>query len=127
MVANGALPVIGDALYLTNLATQAMDIAQQTHLIAIATRSPVGAGEATWMLAGLFIINGIMGILLFIQMLMRIGLLDVLIILAPLGLLCYAWVRLHVWAELWGRLFVATLITQPSSSRSRRCIWARSW
>jgi len=112
MVANGALPVIGDALYLANLATQAMDIAQQTHLISIATQSPVGASEATWMLVVLFIVNGIMGILLFVQMLMRIGLLDVLIVLSPLGMMCYAWGRLHFWAELWGRLFVATLITQ---------------
>lgn len=112
MVANGALPVIGDALYLANLATQAMDVAQQAHLISIATQSPVGASEATWMLVVLFIVNGIMGILLFVQMLMRIGLLDVLIVLSPLGMMCYAWGRLHFWAELWGRLFVATLITQ---------------
>jgi hypothetical protein len=112
IVANGALPVIGDALYLANLATSALDVAQQTHLAAIATQSPVGAADATWLMAVLFIINGVMGILLFVQMLMRIGLLDVLIILSPLGLLCYAWGRLHFWAELWGRLFIATLITQ---------------
>jgi hypothetical protein len=45
-------------------------------------------------------------------MLMRLALLDVLIVLAPLGLLCYAWPRLQGWAQLWSRLFGATLLTQ---------------
>jgi len=45
-------------------------------------------------------------------MIIRIGLLDALIVLAPAALLCYAWPRLQGMAELWGRLFAVTLITQ---------------
>jgi len=56
--------------------------------------------------------GGLLELLLAIQMIIRVGLLDALIVLAPAGLLCYAWPRLQGMAELWGRLFIATLITQ---------------
>lgn len=54
----------------------------------------------------------IMGILLVLQMLMRLALLDILLILAPLAVLVgvLPWGR-H-WARLWTDLLVGTLLTQ---------------
>ena len=58
------------------------------------------------------LVDGVMELLLALQMIIRIALLDALLVLAPAGLLCYAWPRLQGMAALWGRLFVVTLITQ---------------
>jgi hypothetical protein len=54
----------------------------------------------------------IMGILLVLQMLMRLALLDILLILAPLAVLVGALPYGRRWARLWADLFVATLLTQ---------------
>src|SRR6185312_2540888 len=83
---------------------------QNTRLFAVGTHS--GAINQAVLEALLGLVDGLMELLLAIQMVIRIALLDALLVLAPAGLLCYAWPRLQGLAELWGRLFVVTLITQ---------------
>ena len=58
------------------------------------------------------LLNGIMELLIGLQAIFRIGLLDFLIIAAPLALLCYGWHVTHEWAHLWTRLFQATVLAQ---------------
>jgi hypothetical protein len=52
------------------------------------------------------------GLLLLLQMLIRLALVDVLIAVAPLGLLCWVLPQTGGWANLWCRTFVATIFTQ---------------
>lgn len=54
----------------------------------------------------------IMGLLLFAQMLMRIALLDVLLIVGPLALLCWALPQTYGWARVWFTSFFATVFVQ---------------
>jgi hypothetical protein len=54
----------------------------------------------------------IMAVLVLVQLLVRLAFLDLLIILSPLGLLCYAAPRAQRWAQLWTQLFVATAMQQ---------------
>jgi len=110
LLANGSLPVLGAAIQLANAATDGAVALQATHLFAVGAHS--GAANQVLLEALLGLVDGLMELLLAIQMVIRIGLLDALIVLAPVGLLCYAWPRLQGMAELWGRLFVVTLITQ---------------
>lgn len=110
LLANGSLPVLGEAIQLTNAATDGAVAIQATHLFAVGQHS--GAANQVLLEALLGLIDGLMELLLAIQMIIRIGLLDALLVLAPAGLLCYAWPRLQGMAELWGRLFAVTLITQ---------------
>lgn len=51
-------------------------------------------------------------LLVLVQLFMRLALLDLLLALAPLGLLCYATPRSRAWAERWTQLFLATLTQQ---------------
>jgi len=51
-------------------------------------------------------------ILLLIQQLMRLALVDVLLILAPLAALLWILPQSQAWGRLWGRLFVATVFAQ---------------
>ncbi len=110
LLANGSLPVLGTAITLANAATDGAVALQTTHLFAIGTHS--GAANQVLLEALLGLVDGLMELLLAIQMIIRIGLLDALLVLAPVGLLCYAWPRLQGMAELWGRLFAVTLVTQ---------------
>jgi len=110
LLANGSLPILGTAITLANAATDGAIALQATHLFAVGVHS--GAANQALLEALLGLVDGLMELLLAIQMVIRIGLLDALIVLAPAGLLCYAWPRLQGMAELWGRLFVVTLITQ---------------
>jgi len=110
LLANGSLPVLGTAITLANAATDGAVAIQSTRLFAVGARS--GAANQVLLEALLGLVDGLMELLLAIQMIIRIGLLDALIVLAPAGLLCYAWPRVQGMAELWGRLFVVTLITQ---------------
>jgi hypothetical protein len=52
------------------------------------------------------------GLLLLLQMLIRLALVDVLIALAPLGLLCWVLPEIGGWAGLWSRTFFAAVFTQ---------------
>jgi len=110
LLANGSLPVLGTAINLANAATDGAVALQATRLFAVGAHS--GVANQVLLEALLGLIDELMELLLAIQMVIRIGLLDALIVLAPAGLLCYAWPRLQGMAELWGRLFVVTLITQ---------------
>ena len=54
----------------------------------------------------------VMAILLTIQQLMRLALVDVLFILAPLAALLWILPQSQAWGRLWGRLFVGTVFAQ---------------
>jgi len=110
LLANGSLPVLGETIKLANAVTDGAVAIQSTRLFAVGAHS--GVANQVLLAALLGLIDELMELLLAIQMVIRIGLLDALIVLAPAGLLCYAWPRLQGMAELWGRLFVVTLVTQ---------------
>jgi hypothetical protein len=59
-----------------------------------------------------YLIDLVMSVLLCLQMLVRIGLLDFLIVLAPLGFLCFALPQTVAWGRLWVQAFVSTLLLQ---------------
>jgi hypothetical protein len=54
----------------------------------------------------------VMAILLVIQQLMRLALVDVLLMLAPLAALLWILPQSQAWGRLWGRLFVGTVFAQ---------------
>jgi len=54
----------------------------------------------------------VMTILLVVQQLMRLALVDVLFILAPLAALLWILPQSQAWGRLWGRLFVGTVFAQ---------------
>jgi hypothetical protein len=54
----------------------------------------------------------IMGVLLLVQMLMRLALVDVLLILAPLALLGWVLPQTNGWARLWFTTFLGTVFAQ---------------
>jgi hypothetical protein len=60
----------------------------------------------------MLLVATIMTILLLIQQLMRLALVDVLLILAPLAALLWILPQSQAWGRLWGRLFVATVFAQ---------------
>src|SRR5207237_10267393 len=53
-----------------------------------------------------------MGLLLVLQQLMRLALVDVLLVLAPLAALCWILPQTHGWGRLWGTLFIGTVFAQ---------------
>jgi hypothetical protein len=111
-LANGSLALIAQAIDLANLATGVLDAIQQGPLLGLAAHGGSHTANAVLLEAVLALIDGVMELLLLLQMLVRLALLDVLTVLAAPALLCYAWPRLQHWAALWSRLFIATLITQ---------------
>jgi len=64
----------------------------------------------TELLIGLIYV--IMGLLLVLQQLMRLALVDVLLILAPIAALCWILPQTHSWGKLWGTVFVGTVFAQ---------------
>jgi len=54
----------------------------------------------------------VMGLLLIGQMLMRLALVDALLIVAPLGLLCWILPQTQAWARLWFTTFFGTVFVQ---------------
>ena len=52
------------------------------------------------------------GLLLLLQMLMRLALIDVLLVAAPLGLLCWVLPQTQGWARLWSGTFFGAVFTQ---------------
>src|SRR5216683_6069332 len=54
----------------------------------------------------------VMSVLLVVQQLMRLALVDVLFILAPLAALLWILPQSQAWGRLWGRLFVGTVFAQ---------------
>lgn len=78
-------------------------------IVAIFQGNLLGAGFLVFALA--LILAGI-ELLLAVQMIVRLALLNVLIILAPLALLCFALPQTQRWAHLWTSLFSATVFVQ---------------
>lgn len=70
------------------------------------------AGVASIALILLFLAFGVVGLLLIIQMVVRLAMLDVLIVTAPLGLVCWVLPQTHAWAQLWTRSFISTVFVQ---------------
>lgn len=70
-----------------------------------------GAGQALINLVSLLIYL-VMGLLLALQMLMRLALVDVLLVVAPLALLCWVLPQTQGWARLWSALFTGTVFVQ---------------
>ena len=60
----------------------------------------------------MLLVATVMAILLLIQQLMRLALVDVLLILAPLAALLWILPQSQSWGRLWGRLFVGTVFAQ---------------
>lgn len=60
----------------------------------------------------LAVVYAVVGFLLIAQMLLRLALLDVLIVTAPLGFLCWALPQTQAWARLWTSTFMATVLVQ---------------
>ena len=60
----------------------------------------------------LFLAFGVVGLFLVIQMVVRLAMLDVLIVTAPLGLVCWVLPQTHAWAHLWTRAFISTVFVQ---------------
>ena len=54
----------------------------------------------------------IAAVLLLLQMLMRLALIDVLLVVAPLGLLCWVLPQTQGWADRWVSTFTRTVFTQ---------------
>jgi hypothetical protein len=54
----------------------------------------------------------VMGLLLTLQQLMRLALVDVLLILAPIAAVCWILPQTNGWGRLWGTLFVGTVFAQ---------------
>src|SRR5262249_60349960 len=78
---------------------------------------PPSLDDAFWrsafptnLLVGLIYV--VMGLLLVLQQLMRLALVDVLVVLAPLAALCWILPQTHGWGRLWGSLFVGTVFAQ---------------
>ena len=60
----------------------------------------------------LAVVYCVVGFLLIAQMLLRLALLDVLIVTAPLGFLCWGLPQTQAWARLWTSTFLATALVQ---------------
>ena len=104
--------------------TQCIEVQNQLCLGFQAALATAGVGNLTlplgvinWGLAPLYealtyLIDVLMSVLLCLQMLVRIGLLDFLIILSPLGFMCFALPQTMAWGRLWAQAFVSTLLLQ---------------
>jgi hypothetical protein len=70
-----------------------------------------GAGQVLInVVAGLIYI--VMGLLLGLQMLMRLGLVDLLVVVAPLAMLCWVLPQTQGWARHWSALFTSAVFVQ---------------
>lgn len=78
-----------------------------TAISALWQTSDVSFGKAVFILA-----FGICTILLIVQEFVRLALIDVLIITAPLGLLCWIAPETQGWARLWTSTFISAVIVQ---------------
>lgn len=84
---------------------------------AVGAATPPGWGQAdaaTQTLAGTLAALAYLltALLLVIQMLLRLALLDVLLIVAPLGLLCWVLPQTQGWSRLWTGTFTRAVFTQ---------------
>jgi hypothetical protein len=72
------------------------------------------ADPATQVLVDLLgvLIYLVTSLLLLLQMLMRLALVDILLVISPLGLVCWVLPQTQGWARLWSSLFFGTVFTQ---------------
>ena len=81
------------------------------NLLALNIRSGPNAAASVALIL-LFLAFGVVGLFLVIQMVVRLAMLDVLIVTAPLGLVCWVLPQTHAWAHLWTRAFISTVFVQ---------------
>nr|BBH91741.1 hypothetical protein KTC_64920 [Thermosporothrix sp. COM3] len=67
------------------------------------------AKDSSWITTALIFC---LALLLFFQALVRLALLDVLWVISPIALLCYAFPAWQRWANLWMSAFIATIFVQ---------------
>jgi TrbL/VirB6 plasmid conjugal transfer protein len=84
---------------------------------AIGNVTPPGFDQAPGVGQGLInvvagLIYVVMGLLLGLQMLMRLGLVDLLIVVAPLAMLCWVLPQTQAWAHQWSVLFTTAVFVQ---------------
>ena len=92
--------------YRSRLAAEgAPDLGEVLSAVARAVAIPIAG-----LLMNLILV--VMAILLTIQQLMRLALVDVLFILAPLAAWLWILPQSQAWGRLWGRLFVGTVFAQ---------------
>ncbi|CCF85743.1 conjugal transfer protein TrbL family protein [Nitrolancea hollandica] len=72
------------------------------------------AGSGTQLLVDVIasLIYLVTSLLLLLQMLMRLALIDVLLVVAPLGLLCWVLPQTQGWARLWSTTFFSAVFAQ---------------
>ncbi len=83
----------------------------------IAGTAAIGGAAALWTPARLLLVLAlllylVLCLLLVLQMLMRLALVNVLLVVAPLGLLCWILPQTQRWARLWAATFVGVVYTQ---------------
>lgn len=59
-----------------------------------------------------YVVDLLASVFLIVQMLLRLAMLDFLLIVSPLGFLCFALPQTQAWARLWVQAFITTLIVQ---------------
>jgi len=109
LMVNVSLDIIRWTLRISNELVLGISTVHTSDMAAIRGHHGLG-GLLTFDLVGL--LNAVMELLIGLQSSFRIGLVDVLVITAPLGLLCYGWHHALDWGRLWTRLFVATVAAQ---------------
>ncbi len=97
-------------------AQQAVD-ANNALCAAVGTVTLPGWDDATWLDRGVVVVVPalvylVMGVVLLLQQLLRLALVDVLVVVAPLALLCWVLPQTQGWSALWTTLFVRTTFTQ---------------
>ncbi len=91
--------------FYTNLAL--LGVRQSLYQFLVTLQLPFGFLGVFYTIMLIFLL------LISLQMLVRIALLDLLIIVAPLGILCFALPQTSAWGRLWAQAFVSALIVQP--------------
>jgi len=74
--------------------------------------SLVGGPIAAFPLIVAVAIYVVMFLLLVVQQVMRLGLIDVLLVLSPLAAICWVLPQTHGWARLWASVFLGTVFAQ---------------
>ena len=74
-------------------------------------------GSINWVNASffegvLFLAELVTGLLLALVSIIRIAMLDLLIVVAPIGLFCFALPQTRAWGNLWAQAFTSTLVVQ---------------
>ena len=110
--------IVGALLVNTSLSWGQLAIDANNALCTVVGQSSLPAWEradtATQVLVDVIalVVYLVTSLLLLLQMLMRLALIDVLLVAAPLGLLCWVLPQTQGWARLWSGTFFSTVFTQ---------------